>query len=312
MTSKFKIAILGIGGVGGYIGGKLAAHFSNSNEFEIIFIARGENEKAIKSHGLKLITSGGNQISHPTIITSQPGEMGLVDLIICCTKSYDLETSIESVKHFMSSKTIILPLLNGVDAADRIKKIIPQAEVWEGCIYIVSRLISPGIVKESGNINSLYFGSPQASNEKLQQVETILKSANINAHLSENILQTVWEKFLFISPLATVTTYLDLTVGDILKNKSHKELLIHLLTELKQIADAKEISLSENIIQKIIDKVRSLSPGTTSSMHSDFQKGNKTELNSLTAYVVQAGKELGIPTPYYSKTLIALKEKTTN
>lgn len=309
MTSKFKIAILGIGGVGGYIGGKLASHYSNLNDFEIIFFARGENEKAIKLNGLKLIATQKEEIIHPAIVTSKPEQTGFVDLIICSIKNYDLETSIESIKTCISNKTIILPLLNGVDASDRIKKMVPQAEVWEGCIYIVSRLIAPGVIKESGNINSLYFGSAQAPKEKLQQVETIFKSANINTHLSENILQTLWEKFLFISPLATLTSYLNLCVGDILSNKQHEALLMNLLAELKNIADAKSINLSENIIQKIVDKVKTLSPETTSSMHSDFKKGNKTEVDSLTAYVVREGNELNIPTPYYSKIFLELKKQ---
>ncbi|MEJ7671731.1 MAG: 2-dehydropantoate 2-reductase [Chitinophagaceae bacterium] len=249
------------------------------------------------------------EIIHPAIVTSKPEQTGFVDLIICSIKNYDLETSIESIKTCISNKTIILPLLNGVDASDRIKKMVPQAEVWEGCIYIVSRLIAPGVIKESGNINSLYFGSAQAPKEKLQQVETIFKSANINTHLSENILQTLWEKFLFISPLATLTSYLNLCVGDILSNKQHEALLMNLLAELKNIADAKSINLSENIIQKIVDKVKTLSPETTSSMHSDFKKGNKTEVDSLTAYVVREGNELNIPTPYYSKIFLELKKQ---
>ncbi len=309
MTSKFKIAIFGLGGVGGYFGGKLAANFSNSKDTEIIFIARGKNEKAIKSNGLKLVTSQGEQIIHPAIVTSRPGRMGFVDLVICCVKSYDLETSIESLKPCVNDNTIILPLLNGVDATERIEKIVSQAEVWEGCVYIISRLIAPGIVKESGSINVLYFGSEQGTKEKLEHVETLFKSAGINAHLSDNILRTLWEKFLFISPLATLTSYLDLCVGDIVRNKQHKELLLNLLNEIKKIADAKKISLSENIIQKTLDKISSLPYETTSSMHSDFQRGNKAEVNSLTAYAIELGRELSVPTPYYEKLLVGLKEK---
>ncbi len=309
MASKYKIAILGIGGVGGYVGGKLAAHYSGSNEIEVNFIARGENEKAIKSNGLKLVTLQDEQIIHPHMVTHEPAEIGAADLIICCNKSYDLETGIQSLTSCIIPGTFILPLLNGVDAAGRIKKIAPQAEVLNGCVYVVSKLTAPGIVKESGSSHAVYFGSDDAPMEKLKHMENIFKATGINAHLSENILQTVWEKFLFISPFSTLTSFLDLGIHDILNNKQHNEVLEHLLGELKSIADTKGISLPGNIIQKTIGKFQSLPADVMSSMHRDFRNGNKTETDSLTAYVIGLGKELNIPTPYYEKMLAGLREK---
>jgi 2-dehydropantoate 2-reductase len=310
MKSKFRIGILGMGGVGGFLGGKLAAHFSNADEVETIFIARGENEKAIRENGLKLITQEGEQIVQPSMVTSDPGKIGLVNLIVCTVKSYDLEASLELLRPGVNEQTIILPFLNGVDATERIQKLFPQVEVWVGCVYIVSRLIAPGVVKESGNINKFYFGSASGSREKPAQVETIFKSAGINVQLSENILQNLWEKFLFISPLATLTSYLNLNIGDILSNEGHSQLMLQLITEVKSVADAAGISLVENIVQKLWDRMHSLSYETTSSMHDDFQRGHKTELDSLTGYVVKLGNELKVLTPYYEKMLIGLREKT--
>jgi len=309
MLSKYKIAVLGIGGVGGYFGGKLAAYYLDSDKIEVSFIARGVNEKTIKSNGLKLITSSGEQVVHPSIVTSRPQQLGLVDLIVCCVKSYDLDAAIKLFKSCINENTVILPLLNGVEAPERIKKIFPQTEVWDGCVYTISRLVAPGVVKETGNISQLYFGSAQGTKEKLKFVESIFSSAGINVHLSDNIIQNVWEKYLFISTIATLTSYLDLRIGDILSNKQNKELLLNLLTELKNIADAKNVIFSENIIQRILDKMSSLPYETTSSMHDDFQKGNKTEIDSLTAYVIKLGGELNIPTPYYEKMFLSLKEK---
>ena len=83
-----RIAIIGIGGVGGYFGGKLAGKFENSTEHEIIFIARGEHLKAIRENGLQLITREGNYIARPKIATDDPGDAGIFDLVFFCTKSY--------------------------------------------------------------------------------------------------------------------------------------------------------------------------------------------------------------------------------
>ncbi|HYV93929.1 MAG TPA: 2-dehydropantoate 2-reductase [Chitinophagales bacterium] len=309
MAAKFKIAILGLGGVGGFVGGKLALHYANS-DIEVAFIARGENEKAIKARGLLLITSQGEETIHPSIVTSQPELLGVMDLIVCCSKNFDLEASIKTLGPCISQDTVILPLLNGVDASERIRKLFPQAEIWDGCMYIVSRLVAPGIVRVTGNPHSLYFGSHKGSQQKLKHVETIFKSAGINANLSDDISKTVWEKFLFISPLATLTSYLDLPIGGIVSNHEYKELLLNLLIELKNVADAKGLLLPEEIIQKTMDRMISLPGETTSSMHSDFKKGGKTEVESLTGYVVHQGKDLNIPTPNYEKIFAILLAKS--
>jgi len=230
-------------------------------------------------------------------------------LIVCSVKSYDLETSLKSIQPCVNNQTIILPFLNGVDAADRIRKIFPQAEVWEGCIYIVSRLIAPGVVKESGNIRRVFFGSDHESKEELKRIEMLFTTAGIDAHVSENISQTLWEKFIFISPLATFTSHLNLCIGDILNNEAHAQTLFQLITELKRVADAAGILLPEEVVQKTWERMKGLSYDATSSMHDDFKRGRNAEVDSLTGYVTRLGSELKVATPLYNKMLAGLEEK---
>jgi len=309
MKAKFRIGILGLGGVGGYFGGKLAGHYSGSTDVDIIFIARGDHARAVEFHGLKLISSEGETIVRPSLVSNDPERIGTIDLMICCLKSYDLESSLKPLRACFKDTTLMLPLLNGVDASERIKNLFPFAQVWDGCAYLISRLTAPGTVTQTGNINSLIFGSVAAPPEMLKSVEIMIRAAGINARVSNDILQTMWEKFLFISVLASLTSYLDCSVGAILENKLHRALLTDLLNELKVVADAKRIPLSDGIVQKTLDRMESLPYEATSSMHSDFQKGGRTEVESLTGYVVRLGREMKIPTPRYEKILGYLKRK---
>jgi 2-dehydropantoate 2-reductase len=304
-----KIAIAGIGGVGGYFGGFLAKHFENSDKVQIYFIARGENEKAIQQNGLRVETSKGSFVAHPTLITSNPEKIGLVDFLICCTKSYDLEESINQFKPCIDKETVILPVYNGVDGYERIKAILPQNEVWEGCAYMVSQLSSPGVIKETGNAPSLFFGSDNGIQQKLKLAESIFKEAGINATLSENIQQTVWKKFIFISVMATLTSYTNAKFGEIISSKEHKEKLQLLLHEIKALADAKSIIFPYDIIQKTMDLVLTLPHETTTSMHRDFQKDNRTELDSLTGYVIKQAKQFNVAVPTYEMMYGKLKAK---
>ena len=306
-----KIAIAGIGGVGGYFGGSLARYYENSKEVEIYFIARGENERAIQKNGLRLETSKGNFIAHPKLVTSYPQQIGVVDILICSTKSYDLEQSIVQSKPCIEKDTVILPLYNGVDSSERIRAMLPGNEVWEGCVYLVSHLSEPGLIKETGNVASVLFGYEKGTPDKLKNMDTILKDAGINATLSVNILQTIWRKFIFISPIATLTSYLDVGFGGILSNDDHEKILLLLLHEIKSLADAKGISFQEDIIQKTVDAMIALPKDTTTSMHRDFQKGGKNELDSLTGYVVRQGKQFNIAMPTYEMIYNKLKERVS-
>jgi 2-dehydropantoate 2-reductase len=309
MSSKYRIAVLGVGGVGGYLGGKLAGHYATSSDIEIAFIARGEHGRTIASHGLTLITPEGKHIVHPSVVTDNPKPLGSVDLLLCCVKSYDLEKSIFSIQSCVSSSTIILPILNGVDTTERMRKILPEAGIWEGCIYIISRLVSPGTIKQQGTINKLLFGSGNATKEELAFVNKILTSAGINAYIPDNITRTIWEKFFFISVIATLTSYFDSPIGSITGNPERKRLIIELLTELHSVAIANSIPLAENIVETMLEKILALPYETTSSMHDDFKRGGKTEADTLTGYVVKLGEKLNIATPAYKRILAVLKGK---
>jgi 2-dehydropantoate 2-reductase len=305
--SKFKIAIVGIGGVGGFVGGKLAACFEDSESVQIVLAARGENEKAIRADGLKLITTNGEQLIKPKLAATT--EIGDADLLLLCTKEYDLEETVSTLKDFIGEQTVILPLLNGVDTAERIVKILPNAEIWQGCIYITSRLIAPGVVQEKGNICLIYFGNGKAKSEKSEFVETVFRQAEIDAHFAEDIEAKMWEKFVFISALAASTSYFNATIGGVLSNQEYKNLLDDLLAEIKRVAAAKKIGISEEAIRQKFDKLPGLPPEVTSSMHTDFSSGKRAELQSLVGYVVEQAKELNVPTPVYDKIYGELAKK---
>src|SRR6185295_12150670 len=140
-SNKIRIGILGIGAVGGYFGGLLADKYEDSNEVEVIFIARPSSEKVIKEKGLQLATSAGEKTVHPTLVTSEAYNIPLLDLLICAVKSYDLEDSLKPLGDCITAETTILPLLNGVDASERIKAICPNSQVLEGCCYLMCRLV---------------------------------------------------------------------------------------------------------------------------------------------------------------------------
>ncbi|MCV2484701.1 2-dehydropantoate 2-reductase [Flavobacterium sp. SH_e] len=298
---KTRIGILGLGGVGGYFGGLLAKAYQKNDNVEIIFIARGETQKAITESGLKIVTDETETVVFPDLVSNNPEEIGILDYLICATKTYDIEESLTSLKNCVKTETVFLPLYNGVDAQERIKRIFPKNEVLQGCVYIVSMIFSPGTIRKIGFYEKVFFGSKTTPFAVLEELHIIFEKAKIESYLVENIEETVWEKFIFISALASATSYLNQNIGQILSNSESKVTYIELLHEIEDVARAKGLKLPHDIVAQSVVKLEKSPKEATSSMHRDLLAGKNTEVISLTQFVVNEGKKYGLKTPLYEK-----------
>ncbi|MFT5916605.1 MAG: 2-dehydropantoate 2-reductase [Flammeovirgaceae bacterium] len=302
-----RIVIAGIGGVGGYFGGLLSKHFEESDKVDICFLARGEHLKAIQEKGLKVIQGESEFVTRPTLATDTASEIGLVNFVIISTKSYDLEDSIRQLKPCIDDNTILLPLLNGVDSKERIEQLLPNNLVLNGCVYIVSRLAAPGVIANTGNIQKLFFGLDDYTNPELNRLENLFKEAGLEARKSNKISSIIWEKFIFISALATATSYFNCNIGELLNSEEKLETFEVLVEEVVQIANKKQVISADGLVEKTIQKVETMSPNATASMHSDFIAGKQSELETLTNYVIREGRKYGIETPTYGMAYEFLK-----
>lgn len=296
---KLKIAVSGIGGVGGYYGGLLSAFYEQSEEIDIYFIARGKNLEAIRKNGL-LIKEREKQIhTYPTLATDKAEEIGIVDFLFCCSKSYDLEKNIEQLRPVIGAETVVVPLLNGVDITERIQKILPDHHVWKGCCYIVSRQESPGIIIKSSPKDFLYFGDKESDKMRQRLLLVLLANAGIAAFNPEDIDMRIWMKYVMISTTATITSYYNLPIGGIIS--TYFDEYVELIKEIQQVASGMGIQLPDDIIDSCVKAQQLMPEESTTSMHTDFIQGNDTELETLTGYVVHAANNLNIDTPLYNK-----------
>ncbi len=309
---KTKIVIVGLGGVGGYYGGMLAKQYADNPEIEIYFVARGAHLRKVQENGLTLITEKGTFQVHPTLATNDVTEIGTADYIIMTPKSYDLDATVEQIKPIVGSNTVILPLLNGIDNSDRIRTLLPDTEVWQGCCYIVARLNEPGVVESSGGLHRFNFGYEyKQNNERLIGFETLLKEAGIDATFHEKIMHVIWTKFFFISSTASLTSYFDVSFGALLTDEVRKATLVSVLEELLLVANAEGAEIEHTVIDKVIHQLEKLPFETTASMHSDFKAGKNTEVHGLTGAVIQLAKKHAIATPTYEKVYAELYGRMT-
>lgn len=307
-----RIGIVGIGGVGGYYGGKLALKYGPSKEHEIIFIARGVHLKAIRERGLKLITVDGEYTAKPALATDNPSEIGKLDLVFFCVKSYGLENAARMLSGNIHETTVVIPLLNGVNITERLKAALPRGIVIRGTVYIGSSIIAPGEVRQAGGSCQLIFGPDEKTQvETYRPIEELLKNADIKAELTADVAVPIWTKYIFVSPLAALTSMLGKTFGEILEDPASKKMLEGLLREVEAVARARGVNLPPDIVTASIGKVSGFPYATKTSMQRDYEKGNPIEIDIFTEYITQSGKELGIATPLHDRVYNSLMKKKT-
>lgn len=307
-----RIACVGIGGVGGFYGGKLALAYAPSREHEVIFIARGEHLQAIKQKGLHLTTQDGTFTAVSTMATDKPAAAGLFDLVLFSVKSYSLEQAASQIAGNVHDRTVIVPLLNGVDISERLRVALPKADVLDGCVYISAFIEGPGAVKQVGGSCQLIFGPENGNTAAYQAVQDLFLKAGIKSELTGNPLAPLWTKFVFISPAAGITSMLMKPFGAIMADEGSRDLLTGLIKETLLISQAKGVKLPPDIIDATLGKVSAFPYETKTSLQLDFEKGKPTELETFTGYIVKTGQSLGIPTPLHNEVYERLKAKKSN
>jgi 2-dehydropantoate 2-reductase len=148
-----KIAIMGTGGMGGYLGGRLA-HAGR----DVTFIARGRQLEAIRQHGLQVKSAPGNFLVQPARATDDPAEVGPVDLILFCVKTYEVAPAAEAIRPMVGPQTAIIPVLNGVKHIERLGAGLGPAHVLGGLAGITAHVAAPGVIEQIGVHNLLEFG----------------------------------------------------------------------------------------------------------------------------------------------------------
>lgn len=308
-TKKTRIAIAGIGGIGGYIGGKLAIYYSTIENIEIVFIARGEMAEAINKNGLNLLSKDTSYKCVPTLTSDNPSEIGTIDILIVCTKNFSVTDVLKKYANCLTQNTTVITTQNTVNGNETITPYLPYgATLMEGSIYIASNIIKPGKIEHVSGPAKLFFGT-DGENSTGVEIAKIFNDAGVDATYTTNIKSVLWKKFMFVSPAAIVTALFQITFSEILENTKSEYLFINLISELMQLATAKNITIDDNTVLNNINLLGNFKGNVKSSFQLDLEKNKPTEINSLVKYVIEEAKLFQVPTPHFDSALIQLTEE---
>lgn len=287
-----NIVVVGAGGVGGYFGGKLA-----QAGFDVTFIARSKTLQAIKLNGLKVKSVNGNFVVHPKV-TDDFKDIKNPDLVILGVKSWQVEDIAKQLKDVISKNTMVLPLQNGADNADRLRNILLHENVLAGLCKIVSKIEAPGVINHFAFEPEIVFGEYDSKlTPRVKKVKAVFDKAGFKSTISENIQLDIWKKFLFITTISGIGAVTRAVYGEIRKDDYLRQTMYQTANEIVAVANAKGVALINSDIEMILKIIDGFNHGTTASMQRDVMAGRPSELENFNGYIVKQGKELHVLTP---------------
>ena len=289
-----KVCVVGLGGVGGYI----AANFAKSG-IDVTGVARGAHLETIKKRGIEIVEDE-KRWSVDLNACSQEELEGVFDVVLFCTKSYDLAKSAEAMRKHINKESVVVSFANGVNNGDILREHL-DAKVLDGCIYILSHIESPGVIRKKGKVFAAVFGGEES--EKLAE---LFEKSNLRYKISLDIQRDLWKKYIFIAAFANLTSYYDQSIYQVVQE--HPKETKAVLEEIASLAAAKGIDIQKEV-EKSLQTAHSLPRDASTSMHLDFQNKKQTELEALSGYLVKEARKYNVELPHLTKIYEELAKK---
>lgn len=294
-----KIAVFGIGGVGGIVGGALA-----KNHADTYFLVRGANLEAIRRDGLRVESiSLGNFTVHPKLASDKAAELGIMDAILVSCKGYNLKAACDAIGPMIGPETLVIPLLNGVVVSEIMEPLLPPCLLADGAIRVFSHLEEPGRVVQSAGKCSIVLGMSDGSTPcRMTEVASILNGAAIQTAISDNILLDSWAKYTQMCGNSVVCCRYDGPFGKAREDPGYEGTLRGVVGELIAVAAAKGVTLPEGTSDRFVYEFSKLPPDTMTSLYRDLSSGkpsSETELAHIIGRMVEFGRQTGVAVPYH-------------
>ena len=289
-----RIAVFGTGAVGAYFGGRLAQAGES-----VVFIARGRTLEALKQNGLKVDSIAGDFTVSPAEATDKPAEAGPADFVLLGVKAWQVPETAPALEPMLRHDSLVLPLQNGVEAADQLAAALGPERVLGGLCRIMSYVVAPGRIRHAGVAPSVGFG--ELDRRKSERVERLraafARCQGLEARIHDDVQVALWEKFLFIAPLSGVGAVTRMPAGVLRVVPESREMLESAMREVFDLARARGIGLRKDAVARTMSYVDSLPADGTASMQRDILEGRPSELDYQTGAVVRLAREARVPAP---------------
>ncbi len=302
-----KYAIIGAGGTGGCLG-----FFLKKAGKDVTLIARGKHLEAIRKNGLtiqKLWDESRETLPVKACTAEEYKE--IPDVILVCIKGYSVDETVPTIKKIAGKETVVIPILNIYGTGGRLQKKLPELTVTDGCIYVSANIMEPGVILQHGKILRVVFGArkPEEETEKMREVAKDMVTDDLEVILSENICRDAMVKFSYVSPIGAAGLYCNAVAADFQREGEQREMFKALIREIAALFHAMGIEFEEDLVERNLKILASLSPEATTSMQRDVIEGKRSEMDGLVYEVVRMGREYKVSMPQYEKAAACFREQ---
>ena len=309
-----KIAVVGAGAIGGYLGAKLAL----AGE-DVTFIARNRNLAAINANGFRLIAEDGTEhIARNVRAVEKMADAGRQDAVLLTLKAHQVKDVLPELRALFGPDTMVVTMINGVpwwyfhklagpfegqrlesvDPGGVIASFIEPERIIGSVVYPAAELVEPGVVRLIEG-NRFTLGEPDGTRSpRIEQLAAAMMKAGFKSPVSKDIRGEIWVKLwgnLCLNPLSALT---HATLEDICRFPASRELVATMMREGQQVGEKLGVEFKISIDKRIAG-AEAVGAHKT-SMLQDVEHGRALELEALVGSVVELGRITGVPTPTIS------------
>lgn len=298
-----KVLVMGAGGIGAYIGARLAAAGD-----EVVFVARGAHLAALQGAGLRVESRRGDLALSPVRALAEPPAERDFDLILFTVKGFDAAAAADRLAPAVGLTTAILSLLNGVEAVDLLAERHGVARVLGGSAYFPAVIAAPGVIRHTGPLTRTVLGELAGGvSPRVELLARRFRDAGVDAEISDRILVDLWHKFVMLAAYSAIACLTRLPLRGIMGDAETAALYRQGMEETAAVARARGIGIAADIVERNFDfSLRVADPDTRASMLEDLERGRPIEVAHLSGHVAAEGRRLGVPTPFHRMAWQAL------
>ena len=287
-----RIAVMGAGSVGGYLGGMLAR-----GGHDVSLIARGAHLAAIRERGLRVVRDN-EEFTVRCAATDNPAEVGPVDVALLTTKTYQNAAAVPAMAPMVGPDTTVLCLQNGIDSYLTPAEAFGAGRVMAGAVYIEAGRDGPGVARQAGDVVRVVFGETDGSlSERGRAIADAFNGSGVPAELTNDVRTGLWSKFLFIATMAGVTSMARATLAELMPRPEWREVVVGCLREIEAAGRANGVNFPLDVHDTTLAYIEDNLADLQASMHTDVTAGRPLELEALNGAVVRAGRAGSVPTP---------------
>ena len=296
-----KIAVMGAGGIGGYVGGRLAA----AGE-EVHLIARGVHLAALRRDGLRIESPLGDLHLPAIHATDDPAAVGVADLVLFTVKLKDTDAAAAALAPMIGPGTRVVTLQNGIDSRAMIARHVPPGQVAAGVFYIGAHIKAPGVIHNAGGVHRIVVDARDGDETIVAFAAAGSRAVGLEVVPADDGERAVWRKFIMLVALSGVTSLMRRPIGAVLAHPDARDFFRQLIAEAIAVADAEGHVFAPDVVDEIVGLVGKQPYEQKSSMLVDLESGKPLELPWLSGRVHALGRTHGIPTPANTAVWVSL------